>query len=62
MKVGVDLFDKPIKNHLAYATLRDRRARLGCSRLVLTHMSADMLGRRDETDETCADDGMSISL
>ena len=62
MKVGVDLFDKPIKNHLAYTTLRRNRSRLACRRIILTHMSADMLDRRGQADEECAEDGLTLTL
>ena len=55
-------FEKPIKNHLAYATLREQRARLDCQRIVLTHMSADMLGRRAEAVEETAEDGLTLTL
>lgn len=55
-------FEKPIKHHLAYATLREHRARLDCRRIVLTHMGADMLARRAEVDEETAEDGLSLTL
>ena len=55
-------FDKKIKYHLDYATLRDQRKRLECSRIILTHMSQDMLGRLAESETECASDGMIITL
>ena len=55
-------FDKAIKNHLAYATLREHRSRLDCRRVVLTHLSADMLARRAEVTEDVAEDGLTITL
>lgn len=55
-------FDKIIKNHLSYATLRQRRARLDCRRLVLTHMSSDVLDRLDEIEEEAACDGLVLTL
>jgi hypothetical protein len=58
----VDFFEKSVKNHLAYATLREHRRRLQCRRLILTHMSAEMLGRRAEATEELADDGLSLTL
>jgi hypothetical protein len=33
-----------------------------CRRIVLTHMSADMLRRRSEAEIECADDGQVIVL
>ncbi len=55
-------FEKKIKYHLDYQTLRENRQRLDCRRVVLTHMSADMLGRRSEADVECAEDGQVILL
>ena len=55
-------FEKKIKYHLDYQTLRENLHRLDCRRVVLTHMSADMLSRRDEADIECADDGQVIVL
>jgi ribonuclease BN (tRNA processing enzyme) len=55
-------FDKHVKYHLDYATLQQARARLQCRRLVLTHMSEDMLARRHEVDAECAQDGATIEL
>ena len=53
---------KKITYHLNYQTVRENRQRLDCRRIVLTHMSADMLSRRDEADMECADDGLVIVL
>jgi ribonuclease BN (tRNA processing enzyme) len=55
-------FEKPIKYHLDYRTVMAQRTRLRCRRLVLTHMSDDMLARRAESDVECAEDGMRIVL
>ena len=38
-------FDKKVKYHLDYQTLRRCRERIECRRLILTHMSQDMLSR-----------------
>ncbi len=66
---GADLFiveayfyDKKIKYHLDYATLRGRLAEIGAKRVVLTHMSAEMLGRRSEVNLDCAEDGLVLDL
>jgi ribonuclease BN (tRNA processing enzyme) len=53
-------FEKKIKFHLDYQTLREYRERLDCRRIVLTHMSADMLRRKSEAEIECADDGQVI--
>lgn len=55
-------FDKRIKYHLDWATLRANLDRLRCRRIIVTHMSRDMLDRRDEIDVECAEDGMTIAL
>jgi len=54
-------FEKKIKYHLDYQTLRENRHRLDCRRVVLTHMKADMLHRHDEADMECAHDGLVIT-
>jgi ribonuclease BN (tRNA processing enzyme) len=55
-------FDKKIKHHLDYATLSQHRHLLDTRRLVLTHMSADMLARIPTLDIEVAEDGKRISL
>jgi ribonuclease BN (tRNA processing enzyme) len=55
-------FEKQIKFHLDLRTLDTHRGKLGCRRLVLTHMSEDMLRRRNEVAIECADDGTIITL
>ena len=55
-------FEKKIKFHLDYATLRDQRKRLDCARIILTHMSQDMLGRLAESEMECASDGQVVVL
>lgn len=53
-------FEKKIKYHLDYRTLMDRRVQLGCRRLILTHMSNDMLQRLQSLDADWAEDGKRI--
>lgn len=55
-------YDKAVKFHLDYRTLQANRAALGCRRLVLTHMSADMLAHLADVTEECATDGLTIAL
>ena len=55
-------FQKIIKNHLSYVTLVEQRSRLECRRLVLTHMSSDVLDRLDEVGEETAYDGLLVTL
>jgi ribonuclease BN (tRNA processing enzyme) len=59
------VYDKQVPHHLDYATLRAHRADLGCRQLILTHMSADMLARRDDVgdaDVEFAEDGLIVTL
>lgn len=55
-------FEKKIKYHLDYRTLRAQLGRLQCRRIILTHMSRDMLGRVDEAEVERAEDGRIIVL
>jgi len=55
-------FDKRVKYHLDYQTLLAHRAELGCKRLILTHMSEDMLARLDNLELEYAEDGKEIVL
>jgi ribonuclease BN (tRNA processing enzyme) len=55
-------FERPIRNHLSYATIREHRARLACRRLVLTHMSADVLDRLADVEDQTASDGLVVEL
>ena len=55
-------YDKMVKNHLNLKTLEAHLAEIKPKRLVLTHMSDDMLGRLDTLDYTTASDGMIVEL
>ena len=55
-------FEKTIRYHLDYATLRRQWPRLECARVILTHMSQDMLRRTNEAQFECAEDGQTITL
>jgi ribonuclease BN (tRNA processing enzyme) len=55
-------YDKAVKNHLSLATLEAHLSDIGPKRLILTHMSDDMLGRLDTLRHTAAHDGMTVSL
>jgi ribonuclease BN (tRNA processing enzyme) len=66
---GADLFiaeayyyDKIVKNHLSLKTLEAHLPEINARRLVLTHMSDDMLGRLDELPYVAAHDGMAVEL
>lgn len=55
-------FDKQVPGHLSYHTLSEKRPQLGCRRLVLTHMSEEMLAHVGELDVEAAEDGMVIEM
>jgi ribonuclease BN (tRNA processing enzyme) len=55
-------FDKHVPGHLDYRTLVTKRPRLGCERIVITHMSEEMLAHLDDVDVQAAADGAVIAL
>jgi ribonuclease BN (tRNA processing enzyme) len=66
---GVDLFiaeayyfDRTVGGHMDLQTLKAHLADIGARRLVLTHMSDDMLGRLGGLEFDAAEDGKTIAL
>lgn len=66
---GADLFiaecyfhTKPIKWHLNYAAIQEHREEFGAKRMILTHMSPEMLAVADTVPEECAYDGLVVEL
>jgi ribonuclease BN (tRNA processing enzyme) len=57
-----NFFEKEAPGHMNHRTLIEKRAQLDCERIVITHMSEDMLGRLDETPFESAADGAVIVL
>ena len=55
-------YDKVVKNHLSLTTLEAHLAEIRPKRLVLTHMSDDMLGRLDMLGYAAASDGMIVEI
>jgi ribonuclease BN (tRNA processing enzyme) len=55
-------YDRVVKNHLNLKTLEAHLPEIKPKRLVLTHMSDDMLGRLDTLAHTAASDGMIVEL
>ena len=67
--LGADLFiaecyfyDKPVKWHLNYPALAAQRGTLGAKRVILTHMSREMLAHAADVPEECAHDGLVVTL
>jgi ribonuclease BN (tRNA processing enzyme) len=55
-------YEKKIRYHLDYPTVMDNVERLRTDRLVLTHMSEDVLAHLDTLDCETAEDGKRIEL
>jgi ribonuclease BN (tRNA processing enzyme) len=55
-------YDKVVKNHLSLKTLEAHLPEINAKRLILTHMSDDMLGRLETLDYTAASDGMIVEV
>lgn len=55
-------YDRAVPWHLDYATLARNAPRLRAGRLLVTHMSTDMLDRAGQIDLDTAHDGMIIDL
>ena len=54
--------DKPVPYHLRHADLVAHAAELDCRRIVLTHMSDDVLDHLDEIGFETAYDGMVLRI
>ena len=55
-------FDKPVKWHLNYPDIRAHAAHVGARRLILTHMSHEMLAHAASVPEECAHDGLVVTI
>ncbi len=55
-------FDRPVRYHLDYLTLRQHLDELRAERTVLTHMSTAMLARLADADLPAAYDGMVVDI
>ena len=55
-------YDKPVKWHLNYPVIAAHRGRLGARRVILTHMSREMLAHVGDVPEECAHDGLVVTL
>jgi ribonuclease BN (tRNA processing enzyme) len=53
-------YDKPVRYHLDYRTLRQHTHELATHRLILTHMGPSMLDRLDDVQHTTAHDGLNL--
>jgi len=56
-------YDRKVRFHLDYATLCEKLPLIGSKRVVLTHMSTDMLARSDSVERyELASDGLEIAI
>jgi ribonuclease BN (tRNA processing enzyme) len=55
-------YDKPVRFHLDYATLRQHCDELATRRLILTHMGPTVLARLDQITHEAAHDGLVLRL
>jgi ribonuclease BN (tRNA processing enzyme) len=55
-------YDKIVKNHLSLTTLEAHLSEINARRLILTHMSDDMLGRIGSLSYATASDGLVVEL
>jgi ribonuclease BN (tRNA processing enzyme) len=55
-------YQRKIKFHLDVATLQQHAGRLGARRVILTHLSAELLARAGELGWETASNGMTVDL
>jgi ribonuclease BN (tRNA processing enzyme) len=55
-------YAKSIKWHLNYPAIAAQREQCGARRVILTHMSREMLAHADEVPEECAHDGLVVTI
>ena len=55
-------YDKPVKWHLNYPAFRAHEEDFEAQRVILTHMSQDVLAHVHEVSEECAEDGLVVEL
>jgi len=55
-------YAKPVPWHLNYPAIAAHAHEVGARRIVLTHMSAEMLAHADDVPEECAHDGLVVTL
>jgi ribonuclease BN (tRNA processing enzyme) len=56
------VFDKEVPLHNSYRAIMENRPQLTCKRIMLTHMSDDVLSRADQVELPMAEDGLRVSF
>jgi ribonuclease BN (tRNA processing enzyme) len=55
-------FERRVKYHLDYASLKGNLERIGAKRVILTHMGPEMLSHMVDVPEDTAEDGMIVEI
>jgi ribonuclease BN (tRNA processing enzyme) len=55
-------YEKAVPFHLNYPTIKEHWNEFGAKRIVLTHLSREMVRFKDQVPEECAHDGLEILL
>jgi ribonuclease BN (tRNA processing enzyme) len=55
-------FDRDSPNHISYRKIEENLSRLGCKKLLLTHMGEEMLAQREGLPVLSAEDGLVIEI
>ena len=55
-------YDKPVRMHMNYVTLKAHLHELDARQVILTHMAPEMLARAGEIPERCAHDGRVVEI
>jgi ribonuclease BN (tRNA processing enzyme) len=55
-------YERAVNTHMSLATLAGHLDEIGARRVVLTHMSAEMLGHRAEVPYPVAEDGLIVEI
>ncbi len=56
------VFDRDVALHNSYHRIMEHYPRLTCKRIMLTHMSEDVLSRASEVELPMAEDGLTVAL
>ncbi len=54
--------DKPVRHHMNYPDIKAHWDEFGAKRIVLTHLSREMIRFKDSVPEECAYDGLEVTL
>jgi ribonuclease BN (tRNA processing enzyme) len=56
------MYEKLRKSHMSLSVLRQHLPEIGAKRVILTHLSEDMLAHMDDVELDCAVDGMEVEV